>query len=148
MGAVLCCIAAAGGFAAALVFVGKDDSAPSAEKSDDSATAILNLGQFTIPIFDEDRVQGVLLAQINIETNSLTDMQSLSRNKARIRSHVIDSFFAMESEGVIAPGALKASKVASRLQKDLALTYGSDAIRSVLIDRLLIQENGRAAQTP
>lgn len=149
MGGLLCCaLAAAGGYGGALVFIGKEPRENRAGAKAETATSILNLGQFTIPVFEGDRVRGVLLAQVNIETEGLQHMQSLSRNKAQIRSLVIDSFFAMEKEGLIAPEALSASGVAERLKKDLGLAYRDAKIRAVLIDRLLIQENGRANRQP
>lgn len=149
VGGVLCCVlAAAGGYGGALVFIGKEPREDHAVAKADATTAVLNLGQFTIPVFEGERVRGVLLAQVNIETEGLQQMQSLSRNKAQIRSLVIDSFFAMEKEGLIAPEALSASRVAERLKKDLGLAYQEAKIRAVLIDRLLIQENGRANRQP
>ena len=149
MGGMLCCaLAAAAGYGGALAFIGKEPREDHADAKADATTAVLNLGQFTIPVFEGDRVRGVLLAQVNIETDGLQHMQSLSRNKAQIRSLVIDSFFAMEKEGLIAPEALSASRVAERLKKDLGLAYQDAKIRAVLIDRLLIQENGRANRQP
>ena len=147
-GLLACALAGAGGYGGALVFIGKEPREKHAEESADTAPAVLNLGQFTIPVFEGDRVRGVLLAQINIETEGLQHMQSLPRNKAQIRSLVIDSFFAMEKEGLIAPEALSASSVSARLKNDLSLAYKSAKIRAVLIDRLLIQENGRANRQP
>lgn len=147
-GIMLCAVAGAGGYGGALLFIGKEARDEYHVEGGDSAPAVLNLGQFTIPVFEDDRVRGVLLAQINVETEGLQHMQSLSRNKAQIRSLVIDSFFAMEKEGLIAPDALSASGVAERLKKDLSMAFTDAKIRSVLIDRLLIQENGRANRAP
>ncbi|WP_428410361.1 hypothetical protein [Hyphococcus sp.] len=149
-GVLFSALAGAAGYGGALFLVGKEahEKETKQEAKVEAAPAVLNLGQFTIPIFEGDSVRGVLLAQINIETDGIQQMQSLSRNKARIRSLVIDSFFAMEKEGLIAPEALSASNVSERLKKDLALAYESAKIRAVLIDRLLIQENGRAAHQP
>ena len=145
---VLCFVAAGLGYGGALTFVGPTETETASNMKNDGPNAVLSLGQFTIPIFDGDRIRGVLLAQINIEAEGLQQMQSLSRNKAQIRSLIINSFFAMEKEGLLMPETLSATAIAGRLKGDLETAIDSEKVRMILIDRLLIQENGRAYINP
>ena len=139
----LIALAGGGGYAGALGLVGKGDGveSTSAEATNPSVFAA---GQFSIPLFEDNRVVAVLLAQINIEARDFQQLQLLSRNKPQLRSTIIETFFAMEREGVIAPGSLDPAAVSARLKADLEMMMNDGEIGGVLIDRLLLQESGRA----
>ena len=140
-------IAGAGGYAGALTIVGEGEEA--AQTRDvDSSPSVMSAGQFSIPLFDEDRIVGVLLAQINIEASNFQQLQVLSRSKPQVRSTIIETFFAMEREGVISPARLDPVIVASRIKTDLEMVLDEGEIGGVLIDRLLLQESGRASERP
>lgn len=140
---VLVVMAGGGGYAGALGLVGKGD-APAKATAELSDASVFAAGQFSIPLFENNRVVGVLLAQINIEARDFQQLQLLSRNKPQLRSSIIETFFAMEREGVIAPGRVDPAAVSARIKSDLELMINDGEIGGVLIDRLLLQESGRA----
>lgn len=142
---VLVGLAGAGGYGGALALVGKSDRVKSAGDSGGSQVSVLAAGQFSIPLFQDSRVAGVLLAQVNIEARDFQQLQVLSRQKPQLRSTIIESFFAMEREGALSPERLDPAVVSARLKTDLELMIDNEEISAILIDRLLIQESGRAA---
>ena len=139
--------AGAGGYAGALTLVGEDSEAVQT-RDVESSPSVMSVGQFSIPLFDEDKVVGVLLAQINIEASNFQQLQVLSRSKPQVRSAIIETFFAMEREGIISPERLDPVTVASRIKTDLEMVIDEGEISGVLIDRLLLQESGRASERP
>ena len=141
----LIALAGGGGYGGALVLVGGGEDAGADRASPElNSPSVFAAGQFSIPLFEEDRVVGVLLAQINIEARDFQQLQLLSRNKPQLRSTIIETFFAMEREGVISPRNLDPATVSARLKTDLELMINDGEIGSILIDRLLMQESGRA----
>lgn len=145
---VLIGLAGAGGYGGALAIVGTGDADASSGDSSASEASVLAAGQFSIPLFKNNRVVGVLLAQINLEARDFQQLQILSRQKPQLRSTIIESFFAMEREGILSPETLDPAIVSARLKTDLEIMVDNGEIGGVLIDRLLIQESGRAAPQP
>jgi len=139
----LVALAGGGGYGGALALIGEGDVADK-RPAEAEAPSIFAAGQFSIPLFEDNRVAGVLLAQINVEARDFQQLQLLSRNKPQLRSTIIETFFAMEREGAISPGSLDPTTVSARIKKDLELMINDGEIGGVLIDRLLLQENGRA----
>ena len=145
---VLIGLAGAGGYGGALAVIGTGDAATPRSDNGSSQLSVLAAGQFSIPLFKNNRVAGVLLAQINLEARDFQQLQILSRQKPQLRSAIIESFFAMEREGMLSPETLDPAIVSARLKTDLELMVDNGEIGGVLIDRLLIQESGRAAPQP
>jgi len=112
---------------------------------DENSPLIVSIGQFTVPIFANDRPQAVLLAQMKIQVGNYDQVRELTRQTAQVRSQVIETLFALERAGEVSLGAIDPKVIADSVRADLD-SPGYAGVQTVLFDRLLVQESARAAR--
>ena len=140
----LCAAAAAGGYGGGRAYLSLAEAKASPAKEVENEKVIVSAGQFTIPVFSDDGVNAVLLAQINIVARDYEQVRFLTRNRPWMRSMIIEALFALERRGEIDPGALDPQTLAASIKKDLERGLEIGEIGGVMFNRLLLQETGRA----
>lgn len=108
----------------------------------DQQAVIFAAGQFTIPMFEDDRVPYFLLAEINLQLQTYDEVSMLSSNRPQVRATVLETLFELERRGDIKPGSIKPDVIQKAIKEDLETTFELDAVTGVLLNRLLVQETG------
>ncbi|CAO3438332.1 hypothetical protein [Azospirillum doebereinerae] len=122
------------------------DAAPTAlaGESIGSGPYYVEVGQLVVPMLAKGRTVAFILTQITLEANSNDEASLVRRRLPHARSAMLETLFGLAGSGSFDGPAVDPLAVSAALLRSANGQYSSQPIRTVLIDRLLRQDNSRS----
>ncbi|MCG5240936.1 hypothetical protein [Azospirillum doebereinerae] len=122
------------------------DAAPAALAGETigSGPYYVEVGQLVVPMLAKGRTVAFILTQITLEAGSNDEANMVRRRLPHARSAMLETLFGLAGSGSFDGPAVDPLAVSAALLRSANGQYSSRPIRTVLIDRLLRQDNSRS----
>jgi len=118
--------------------------APGAAASGEAAGPFyVEIGQLMVPVLADGRTAAFILAQITLEAASAEQANLIRRRLPHARNALLQGLFGLAGAGAFDGPAVDPAAAARTLKQAANEQLGGDLVKSVLLDRLLRQENTR-----
>ncbi|WP_029008822.1 flagellar basal body-associated FliL family protein [Azospirillum halopraeferens] len=145
--AVAAGVAFAAGYGAGRAELAMAASAPAAgvaaDPADSSGPHYVDAGQFVVPVLVQGQTAAFILTQMTLETANGDDAALVRRRLPHVRSAVLETLFDLARNGAFDGPAVEPAAAAAALRTGVNARFPAEPVRTVLIDRLLRQDNSR-----
>lgn len=100
-------------------------------------------GQLVVPVLAKGRTLAFILAQVTLEARSNDEAILLRRRLPHARSAMLESLFGLAGSGSFDGPAVDTPAISAALLRSANESYANAPVKSVLLDRLLRQDNTR-----
>lgn len=121
---------------------------PAAESTADNAKKpepqFVDVGQLVVPVFVEGKTSAFVMIQVTLEAVNDKAATQLRSRLPVARSVVLQSLFGLAANGAFDARTADPAGVAKSLRQSLNQELSTELVKTVLIDRLLRQDNSRS----
>lgn len=111
--------------------------------ADGTGPYYIEVGQLMVPVLADGRTTAFILTQITLEADSLDNANRLRRHLPHARNALLQGLFGLAGTGFFDGPSVDPSAAAAALWQAANEQLGGGLVKTVLIDRLLRQENTR-----
>jgi flagellar FliL protein len=139
-------LAAAGGYGLGrLQLYGDAAAAPAASAPGAEAAGpfYVEVGQLMVPVLVDGRTTAFILTQVTLEAAGAEQASLIRRRLPHARNALLQGLFGLAGAGAFDGPAVDPAAAARALKQAANEQLGAELVKTVLIDRLLRQENTR-----
>ena len=144
--AVAAALAFGGGYGLGRIEATQDSAPAAPAETASGGPYYVEAGQLVVPMLERGRTIAFILTQVTLEASSADNALLVRRRLPHARSAMLESLFDLAGRGRFNGPAVDPQGVATALLAGANGSFGRESaqpIRSVLIDRLLRQDNTR-----